>query len=270
MAIVTISRGSGSGGLLLAEHLAEELGYEVVSREDVIREATDFGAPEEKLQEALLNPPGFWDRFKHERRRYLAFVQAALCAHAQRDRIIYHGNAGHLLLHGISHVLCIRIIAPTPFRVRMLMEQQTMGREEALDYIEKADRQREHWTRFLYGVDWLDPSLYDLTVNLRSLDVAGAAAVATAAVRNPKLEATEASRKAMADLVLASRVRAVLAANAETASAEVDVAAEDGVVYLKGRLRLASMVDPAVDLAAGVEGVRRVDREQLDAPDYTV
>ena len=182
-----------------------------------------------------------------------------------------HGNAGHLLLHGISHVLCIRIIAPTPFRVRMLTEQKKMGHAEALDYIEKADRQREQWTRFLYGVDWLDASLYDLTVNLRSLDVAGAAAVATAAVRNPKLEATEASRKAMADLVLASRVRAVfLAANAETASAEVAVDAKDGVIYLKGRLRLASMVDTAVDLAGGVEGVLRVDREQLHAPDYTV
>ena len=50
MAIVTISRGSGSGGLLLAERLAEELDYDVVSREDIIREAATFGAPEEKLQ----------------------------------------------------------------------------------------------------------------------------------------------------------------------------------------------------------------------------
>jgi cytidylate kinase len=270
LAIVTISRGSGSGGLLLAERLADELGYEVVSREDIIREAATFGAPEEGLQDALLKPPGFWDRFKHERRRYLAFVQAALCEHAQRDRIIYHGNAGHLLLTGVAHVLCVRIIAPKPFRVQMLMERQKMGREEALDYIEKADRQREQWTRFLYGVDWLDPNLYDLTVNLRSLDITGVAALVAAAVRDPRLETTEASRKAMADLVLASRVRAALAANAETASAEVNVRAEDGVVYLKGKLRLASMVDPAVNLAGNVEGVRRVDRKQLDAPDYTV
>jgi cytidylate kinase len=270
MAIVTISRGSGSGGLLLAERLAEELGYGVVSREDIVREAAAFGAPEEKLHEALLSPPGFWDRFKHERRRYLAFVQAALCAHAQRDRMIYHGNAGHLLLRGISHVLCVRIIAPMPFRVRLLMERQKMGREEALAYIEKADRQREQWTRFLYGVDWLDPNLYDLTVNLRSLDVAGAAALVATAVRNPRLEPTEASRKAMADLALASKVRAVLAANPGTASAEVDVRSDEGVIYLKGRLRLASMVDAAVNLAGSVEGVRRLDREQLDAPDYTV
>jgi cytidylate kinase len=156
MAIVTISRGSGSGGLLLAERLAEELGYDVVSREDIVREAAAFGAPEEKLHEALLNPPGFWDRFKHERRRYLAFVQAALCAHAQRDRMIYHGNAGHLLLRGISHVLCVRIIAPMSFRVQMLMERQKMGREEALAYIEKADRQRQQWTRFCAGwIGWI-------------------------------------------------------------------------------------------------------------------
>jgi cytidylate kinase len=270
MPIVTISRGSGSGGLLLAERLAEELGYEILSREDIIREAAAFGAPEEKLQEALLSPPGFWDRFRHERRRYLAFVQAALCAHCQRDRIVYHGNAGHLLLGDISHVLCIRIIAPTAFRVEMLMERRKMPREEAIEYIEKADRQREQWTRFLYGVDWLDPNLYDLTINLRSLDVAGAAALAATAVRTPKLDVTEASRRAMADLVMASKVRAVLAANPETASAEVEVAAEDGVVYLKGRLRLASMVESVLNSAGGVDGVRRVDREQLDAPDYTV
>jgi len=270
MAIVTISRGTGSGGVLVAERLAQELGYEVVSREDIIGEAARFGAPEDKLQEALLNPPGFWDRFKHERRRYLAFVQAALCKHAQRDRIIYHGNAGHLLLRGVSHVLCVRIIAPTPFRVQMLMERQQMGQEEALVYIEKTDRQRQHWTRFLYGVDSLDPNLYDLTINLRSLDIDGAAALVVAAVRNPRLESTEASRKAMADLVLASTVRAALAANPETASADVEVNAEDGIVHLKGRLRPASMVDPVLNLAGSVEGVRQVDRSQLDAPDYTV
>jgi cytidylate kinase len=270
MAIITISRGSGSGGLLLAERLAQDLGYEVVSREDIIHEAAAFGAPEEDLQKALLNPPGFWDRFKHERRCYLAFVQAALCARAERDRIIYHGNAGHLLLSGVTHVLCVRIIAPMTFRVQMLMERQKMGREEALAYIEKTDHQREQWTRFLYGVDWLDPNLYDLTVNLRTLDIAAAAEMVHAAIRNPRLETTAASRKAMADLALASRVRAALAANAETTSAEVEVLADDGVVYLKGRLRLASMVDPTVELAAAVEGVRRVDRKQLGAPDYTV
>jgi cytidylate kinase len=42
MPIITISRGSGSGGQLLAEALGETLGYEVVSREEVVHEAAAF------------------------------------------------------------------------------------------------------------------------------------------------------------------------------------------------------------------------------------
>lgn len=254
----------------MAEGLAKELGYEMVSREDVVREAAAFGATEESLQKALLTPPSFWDRFKHERRCHLAFVQAALCEHAQNDRIVYHGNAGHLLLQGVSHVLCIRIVAPMPVRIQMLMERRGMGRDEAIDFIEKVDRERQAWTRFLYDVDWLDSSLYDLTINLRTLDVARAVEIAAAAARNRAFEPTEESREAMASLVLASRVRAALAANSKTCPADVEVDAKDGVVYLKGKLRQATMVDAVINVAGGVAGVQQVNREDLAAPDYSV
>jgi cytidylate kinase len=270
MAIVTISRGSASGGLLLAEGLAAKLGYEIVSREEIVHEAARFGVPEDKLQEALLNAPRFWQRFSHDRRRYLAFVQAALCEHAQRDRIIYHGNAGHLLLRGVSHVVCIRLIASLPFRIRMVMERLELTREEALHYIQKKDEQRRNWTRFLYGEDWLDPGLYDLVINLNTLDVEGAVQIAAAAVERQEFEVTEESRKSMANLVLSSRVRAALAANSETASADVEVDAREGVVSLKGKIRPAKMIDPVIEVASGVDGVRRVDRENLDSPDFTI
>jgi cytidylate kinase len=270
MAVVTISRGSASGGLLLAQGLARKLGYDVVSREDVVREAARFGVPEESLHEALLKPPTFWDRFKHERRRYLTFVQAALCERAQKDRLIYHGNAGQLLLQGVPHVLCIRLIASMSFRIRMVMERQQVTMEEAVRCIEKADRQRQEWTRFLYDQDWLDPNLYDLLINLKTMTVEGAVEVATTAVQRDEFQPTEASRKAMDGLVLASRVRAALAANEKTASVEVMVQAEDGVVSLKGKVRPESLVKSVVEVAGEVEGVREIDRRDLEAPDYTV
>ena len=270
MAVVTISRGSASGGLLLAQKLGEKLGYEIVSREDVIREAARFGASEESLQEALLKPPTFWDRFKHERRRYLTFVQAALCERAQQDRIIYHGNAGHLLICGVPDVLRIRLIASMSFRIRMVMERQHLSRSEGIRFIEDADRQRRDWTRFLYGKDWLDPVLYDLVINLETMTVDSAAEVAAAAVRQPEFQSTEASRKAMGDLVLASRVKAALASNEATASVEVEIAADDGVVSLRGRVRPADVVESVLRVAGEVQGVRKVDRRDLEAPDYTV
>jgi len=270
MPIITVSRGSGSGGEELAERVAERLGFEVVSREEVVHEAAAFGAPEDALQKALLKPPGLWDRFHHERHRYLAFVQAALCERVQGGRVVYHGNAGHLLLPGISHVLCIRLIAPTDFRVRMLRERTGMTEQEAVEHCQTVDRQRERWSRFLYGVDWLDPHLYDLSVNLRTMDMEDAVDVCVTLSRSPRFQPTAESREAMADLLLVSRVRAALASDARTSSAEVGLRASDGTLYVRGRLRPASLVDFVLEVAAGVDGVERVDREDLAAPELTV
>ena len=270
MPIITISRGSASGGLLLAQGLASRLGYALLSREDIIREASSIGGSEEALREAMLKPVRFWDRFRHERRRYLAFVQQALCERAKDDRIIYHGNAGHLLLRGVAHVLCVRLIAPLSYRITVVMDRRKLTYDDARRYIDDMDRQRRDWTRFLYGVDWLDPSFYDLTINLQTLTVEGAVDVVVAAAQRPELQPTDDSRKAMTNLLLASRVRAALAADRETASAEVDVRAEDGVVYLKGKVRPASMLQGILRVAGAVPEVREVNRADLDAPDYTV
>jgi len=272
MAIITISRGSASGGLLLAEGLAVRLGYDIVRREDIIQEAARCGVPEEKLEKALLEPPGFWDRFSHDRRRYLIFIQEALCERALRDSIVYIGNAGHLLLAGISHVLCIRLIAPLAFRVQMLVDRQGMAPAEAVSYIENVDRQRRDWTRLLYGVDALDPQLYDLTINLKTMTVESAVELAAATALRQEFAASDESRRAMANLAMATRVRAALAADPDTASAEVEVDADAarGAIRLRGKVRPASMVQAVVDVTLRVKGVQELDRENLAALDYTV
>jgi cytidylate kinase len=272
MPIVTISRGSASGGLLFAEGLAKKLEFDIVSREEIIQRAAGHGVPEETLEKALLEPPSFWDRFKHDRRRYLIFIQDALCERAQKDNVIYHGNAGHLLLRCISHVVRIRLIAPLSFRVRMLVEREKMSPDQAAAYIKKIDAKRNAWNQLLYGVDWLDPSLYDLVVNLETMNIESCVEVAVAAINRREFMTTAESRKAMDDLCLITRVKAALAADPATASAEVEVEADSvlGTVSLQGKVRPVSMVDAIVEIAGKVAGVRRVDRDRLGAPDYTV
>ncbi len=270
MAIVTISRGSASGGLLLANALGERLGYEVVGREEILRDAARFGAPEDELREALLKPPSFWERLKHTRRRYLAFVQLALCQQVQSDGVIYHGNAGHVLLYGLPHLFCVRLIAPIAFRVQQIMQEQNLSREQALELIETVDKERQAWTRFLYGLDYLDPHLYDLIVNLKVLSVDGAAELVASAVQRPELATTDEGRKAMADLLLASRVRAAVAADKRTASTQVKVEAKEGLVILSGRLRSTRLVDSVLEITEALEGVERLNRDNLDAPEYIV
>jgi cytidylate kinase len=270
MAVVTVSRGAGSQGQAFARHLADRLGYELVSREDVVQAAAKSGVPAERLQKALLEAPGFWDRLTLDRKRYLAFVQAALAGRAAGDRIVYEGNAGHLLLRGVSHVVCIRLLAPLSHRVQTAVETLGMSHDAAVHYIESSDHERESWTRFLYGVDWLDPALYDVTLNLRTLGIEGAVEAAFAVVRQDEFQPSAASRRAMENLLLTSRVMAALAADDETAAAGVQVQADDGLVSLRGRVRPARMVDAVLGVVGRVEGVKAIDPRDLGAPDYTV
>lgn len=270
MAIITISRGSASGGLLLANALGEKLGYDIVGREEILKNAAQFGAPEEELKEALLKPPSLAARLTHTRWRYLTFVQLALCQRIQSDRVIYHGNAGHLLLRGIPHLFRVRLIASIPFRVEQVMKEQQITQEKALEYIEKIDRDRESWTRFIYGLNYLDPHLYDLVINLVNLTVDGAADMVSTAIQRPEFSTTAEARQALDDLLLASKVKAALATNEATDSTEVDAKAKNGEVILSGRLRSGKLVDSVLDVVGGVEGIKSINRDNLDAPDYTI
>ena len=171
MAVITISRGSFSGGKMLAECLAKALDYRCVDRDVIVEKAAVYGVPQDQLKDALDKPPSFWDRFKHTKYVYLTLIQAALAEEVQYGKAVYHGNAGHLLLRGISHVLRVRIIAPMPFRLKMIEERLNLGPSEALGYIEKMDHDRRKWTQYLYGVEWDSPTLYDIVLNLEVLDI---------------------------------------------------------------------------------------------------
>ena len=269
MAIVTISRGSASGGLMLGKGLAKKLGYQFISREEIIKGAAKFGIAEANLEKALVRPPVFSEDFKHVIKCYLTFFQEALCEWAEKDNIVYVGHAAHLLLRGISHVFRIRLIAPTSYRIQTLIEREGMTDKQAAAHIDNVDAQRRAWTLLLYGVDWLSPSLYDLTINLETMNIDSAVEIAAAAVNCQEFVATSQSRKAMRDLLLESRVKAALASYAVAGSEEIEVHADSvsGMVFLKGEVQPASVIDEMVRVAGEVAGATKVDGSQLFTSD---
>ena len=270
MAIICISRGSATGGRALAHGLAEILGSALVSREDIVRRAAENGVPVEELEHALRDPLSSLEKLGHRRAGYLAFVRLALCERAMEDNIIYHGNAGHLLLDPRVRALRIRMVAPLEHRARALVEAEGISLQEATARIEATDRQRRDWTRFLYGVDPLDPLLYDLVLNLHILGAQGAIEVATAAARRPEFELDDEAREVLADSLLACRVDAALAAHKETAGVSVRVLAQRGVVSLTGRVPSPAQEEAVVRVAESVEGVERLERDGLGSPNLLV
>jgi cytidylate kinase len=266
MSVITISRGSFSGGKILAECLARRLGYRCIDRDIIVQRAAACGVSQEDLKEALEKPPGFLDRFKHKRYLYLALMQAALAEEVRAGKAVYHGLAGHLLLRGGHPILRTRIIAPMEFRVQMLQGRLKYGRREAIAYIEKVDGDRRKWTQFLYGVDWGDPTLYDIVLNLEFVEIEEACRIISSIVLERRFEFTAESQRRMNDLALGSRVRADLAINPSTSDLELEVAAHDGAVAIMGKVAVMVQIDEVKRVASAASGVASVNIEELAPP----
>lgn len=261
MAIVTISRGTFSGGKALAECLAERLGYPCVSREVILDAAREYEVLPEKLAETMENPSALWRHVAGERISYLNYIRAALCERALSGDLVYHGHAGHLLLAGVSHVIRVRVIADLESRIKEAMERLHVGRKEAMAQIEKDDMARANWTRFLYDVDWHDPALFDVVLNLEHTGVDGACEIVARMTELECFKPTPASQKALEDITLSSRVWATLASNADTAGMEAWVAADDGIVTIitiRAASRSGDVVAAITSIASEVQGVKEV------------
>ena len=204
MSIVTISRGSFSNGRMLAECLAKSLGYRCVDRDVVVERAAAHGLSQEDLRAALEKPPGLLDRFREKRYLYLVLIQSALVAEVRSGNVVYHGNAGHLLLKGVPGVLRVRIITPLAARIAKAQDRLKLTHSEALDYISRADQDRRKWTQYLYGVDWGDPALYDIVLNLELMGLPEACATVAELARQASFAFTERCQSALADLGAAS------------------------------------------------------------------
>jgi len=196
----------------------------------------------------------------------LTLIQAALTEEVRDGMAVYHGNAGHLLLRGGPHILRVRIIAPLEFRIRMAQDRLKFSREEAIAYIHKVDQDRQKWTQFLYGVDWGDPALYDIVLNLEHVEMDEACSVICALARERCFEITPKCKQKLENMVLASRVRASLAIHPSTSDLEVEVSASDGVVAIHGKLPTVNRLKEVESVASAVPGVTSVQLDSMTLP----
>jgi cytidylate kinase len=259
MSIITISRGSLSGGQALAERLAERLGYRCISMEALIEAGAKYGIPEPKLSEVFDKTPSFWERLTKSRRLYLIFIQAAMCELAQQGKLTYHGQGGQQLLKGISHVMKVRLIAPLEYRLKIAMEREGLAsREAALQYLQHVDEERLRRMRYLFNVDWRDPALYDVVLNLEHMSLETAADVVIYMAQHPEYQPTPASEKRLNDLTLSCRIKASLAAHPSTSGIEVDVRTDDGIVWVTGLVDSGELEYEIIRVAQTVSGVKEV------------
>jgi cytidylate kinase len=210
MAIIAISRESLTRGGEISRNVAERLGYECISREILIEASEVFNIPEIKLIRAIHDAPSILERTRHGKARYIAYIRTALLRRVQKDKVVYHGVAGHFFLQEIPHVLKVRVIEDMARRVHEEATRLKIDPEEASAVLRKDDEERRKWGLSLYEKDTWDADLYDLVLNLKSLTPDDAAKIIAETALSSSFQTTPDSQRLLDDRVLESQVESIL------------------------------------------------------------
>jgi len=258
MAVITISRGTFSGGKQLAECVAEKLGYQCISQEILQEAAREYGVSLDQLSHALAEKPGFLENVNRERARYLTCITAELLRFAKDGNLVYHGLAGHLLLKGVAGVMRVRVIADMEFRIRNAMELHRFDRDQALRLIKTVDASRVKWTKILYNVDWFGLQLYDLVINLHRLSMPAACSIICMSADSQQFKDTPEAIKARHDLWIAADIKARIMTEEGIKNDRVNITADGPIVSLNGEVSSSLDADKIIAVASRAPGVTQV------------
>lgn len=256
MAIITISREMGSGGIPIAHKVAEKLGYRLIDGETIMAAAEAYGLSPEAVEQADEKPPHFVDTLDSKQFLDLHLIELIILEAALKGNVVIYGRGGQDLLKDVNSVLRTRIIAPFEDRVERWAEREWLDPDRARYLVRKSDQQRAGFIKYYFDRDWQDAVGYDLTINTQRLSEDKAVEIICNSVKDENLEGNKArSKKILSDLILRKRVEiAILSTdNVDAYLLEIDV--EDGIVTLSGQVHSSAEKDAAETQARSVEEI---------------
>lgn len=259
MAIITISRGTFSGGKEVAEKLAKRLDYPCVSREMITKEASQFfGIEENELSEAMTEAPSILSSDRPVSAANVNFVRFVFLKRLRDLDLVYHGYAGGLLLSGVNKILRVRILAGKDYRIKAAMDAHDVDHDKALKMIQQLDKKRDKWAQTVLGTEWGNPSLYDIAFNLDSLNVGTVVDTLEQLAKREEFTPDETTKMSLEDLILSSNVWAAITQHRQSWAHHVHIITKDGLVTIYGDVVSKKLADAICFLAEGVEGVTGV------------
>jgi osmotically-inducible protein OsmY len=118
-----------------------------------------------------------------------------------------------------------------------------------------------------FGVTWGDPVLYDLVLNTDRLSVPSCVEQIRQLTTRPEFQESEESRKLLANMTLAARVRAALKSHEPTQEVNITIEAQSGRIVLSGIVLNAREQAEIERVAQQVKGVTQVEsRLRLMSP----
>lgn len=180
--LITISREVGCNGVKLAHKLAERLNqhnfdfkWKVLSKEVFFHSAKELNMDPEEVKRVfkfdsymfndILNAFGT-KKFKSEK-KVIKTVIEVIHSFAEDGFCIIVGRAAHIIAHDIKNSLHLRLVAPLEYRIKTIMTNNYLNREEAIEFISKVERERAAYRRAIKK-EALEADCFDMCLNRAS------------------------------------------------------------------------------------------------------
>ena len=209
--VVTIAREFGSGGHLLGELLARELGYPLYDREFIRLTARESGMDEEYIFRNEQSIPSFWlkcifaqtngarmDRSLSPEDVLFVAESRVVQELAMRGSCIIVGRCADFVLRDDPQVMRIFCCSDPESARRRCVEEYGIVPEAADAEIRRVNRNRRTHCEYYTGERWDDPHRYDFTVNTGRLSLADAARTIARICRERAASGAEAAPEAKA------------------------------------------------------------------------
>ncbi len=259
MAIITISREMGSGGIPIVHQAAEELGYTLINGDTIKDLAADYNLTAEALQQVDEKPPAFVEQLDRQIELNMSRIQLIILEQALKGDVVIYGRGGQDLLPGVNNVFRVRVIAPFEERVERWAEREWIDPDLARSLVRKSDQQRAGFIKYYFDRDWANPIDYDLLINTSRLSHETAVKMIVDGVKDRNLvEKKSTAKEKLKDLIIQKKIQIVRLADERIEDIWFNIDVKDRVVTLSGHVYSNSEREAAIDDAKQVSGVMDV------------
>jgi cytidylate kinase len=183
--VITISRQVGCNGVKLATKIADKLNehpafstWKVLSKEIFYESARELDMEPERIRRIFKQDESYMmndiinaigaRRFKSER-RITKTVKEIIHSFAVDGYCIIVGRAAHFIAADIKNALHVKLHAPLEYRIKTIMENNRLNREEAIYFIKKVEKERIAFRNAIGEVS-METDLFDIFINRASFN----------------------------------------------------------------------------------------------------
>lgn len=263
MAIITLTRQSGSFGDEIGMLIARRLGYTFFDKKEIEKRIIAKGLPKEDFLKFDERKPSLLDRFTKNRDKYLNFLSMVILEIAREGNCVIMGRGAFLFLRDVPNHITLRFVSTEKERLEHIKAITGVTIDKvALKILSDSDKRQSAFYKSCFKYDLTDHSMIQATINTALVPPDMLSEMIVAGVKNnvtPEIDA--AGKKRVEELILAQEMTNKLIFEHGLHIDELWILVRDKTVLLHGLTSFHATVERAITILENEYSGYKVESE---------